>query len=330
MRLLVLGGSGWLSGEVARAALAEGDDVTCVTRSGAVPDGAVSVIADRSVPGALASVVAERWDAVIDVSSQPGQVREAAVALHTGAARYVYVSSASVYASHASPGADETDPVLDAYGGDEWSEMTDYGAAKVACENAVLESFGAERSVIARAGLIGGPGDTTGRTNYWPWRFAHPVDGEAVLAPSAPDLPTAVIDVRDLAAFLLYAARHGSRGTFNLLGESVSFPDHLTVAREVAGSAARIVEVDSEWAAHREISPWAGPRSFPLWLPGEDWLAMGDRDTSRAARAGLVRRPLAETLRDGLRWREAEPGDVFAAGLSDDDERRLLRDALSD
>lgn len=315
---------------MARAAVAEGDDVTCVTRSGDVPDAAVSVIADRAVPGALASVAAERWDAVIDVSSQPGQVREAAAALREHAARYVYVSSASVYASHASPGADETDSVLDALDRDEWSEMTDYGAAKVACENAVVESFGADRSVIARAGLIGGPGDTTGRTNYWPWRFAHPVDRDAVLAPIATDLPTAVIDVRDLAAFLLHTARRGVRGTFNLLGESVPFPDHLGVARDVAGSTAHIVGVDSEWAAHREISPWAGPRSFPLWLPGEDWLAMGDRDTSRAERAGLVRRPLAETLRDGLSWREAERGDALPAGLSDDDERQLLRDALSD
>jgi len=87
------------------------------------------------------------------------------------------------------------------------ASMEQYGAAKVACEHAVLAGFGNSRTVMARAGLIGGPGDLSGRSGYWPWRFAHPSGNNgAVLVPDVPELPTAVIDVRDLAAWL---ADHG-------------------------------------------------------------------------------------------------------------------------
>ena len=57
-------------------------------------------------------------------------------------------------------------------------------------------------ATLARAGLIGGPGDESGRSGYWPWRFAHPVDGRdgavpEVVVPDDPQYPTALIDVRD-------------------------------------------------------------------------------------------------------------------------------------
>ena len=88
--------------------------------------------------------------------------------------------------------------------------MEECSAAKVACEHAVLAGVGNSRTAKTRAGLIGGPGDLSGRSGYWPWRFAHPSGNNgAVLVPDVPDvpeLPTAVIDVRDLAVWL---ADHG-------------------------------------------------------------------------------------------------------------------------
>ncbi len=328
MKLLLLGGSGWLGGELARHALGAGDDVTCVTRSGAVPHGADSVIADRDITGALNALGSQEWDAVIDVSRQPGQVRDAVGALRHATDSYVFVSSTSTYASHASTDADEDDALLTPFEGDSFADMADYGAAKVACENAVRDAFTPTRSIIARPGLIGGPGDPTGRTDYWPWRFAHPALPGLVLAPRAPELPTAVLDVRDLSSWLLHAARASVRGVFNVLGESTLFPDHLAAARAASGSTAEVVWVDPDWASDRGIARWAGTRSFPLWLPDASWYAHGSRSTARAQTAGLILRPLEETLRDGLAWRERQSDAAHrGAGLSDSDERALLAEA---
>src|SRR5262249_57533859 len=86
--------------------------------------------------------------------------------------------------------------------------MDTYGQAKVACERHVLDGFGPGRSLIARAGLIGGPGDTFDRTGYWPLWFRRPAAGDGgVLVPGVTGLPAQVIDARDLAACLVRPPR---------------------------------------------------------------------------------------------------------------------------
>src|SRR5205085_2217918 len=131
---------------------------------------------------------------------------------------------------------DEHGALLPALERDVMGDMENYGQAKVACERHVLRGFGSDRTAIARVGLIGGPGDSSDRTGYWPLRFARPsgADG-AVLAPDAPDLLTQVIDVRDVAAWIIDAGSRAMAGIFNVTGETVPFTGHLEVARALAG-----------------------------------------------------------------------------------------------
>ena len=107
MRVLVLGGTAWLGGEVARYATGQGHEVTCLARgeSGSVPAGATLVPGDRTRPDAYHGVVDVDWDLVVDVSRQPGQVRSALAALADRATHWVFVSTGSVYADHSTPGA---------------------------------------------------------------------------------------------------------------------------------------------------------------------------------------------------------------------------------
>jgi nucleoside-diphosphate-sugar epimerase len=328
MRLLILGGTAWLSREVARTAQNRGDAVTCLARgtSGPAADGAELVTADRNRPDAYDAVRDRDWDAVVDVSRQPGQVRSAVAALRDRAAHYVFVSSISVYADVAESGRDESSPLLPPLAGDVMESMADYGPAKVTCEQHVRQGFGAERSLVARVGLIGGPGDRSGRSGYWPLRFRRPAapDG-AVLVPDAPDLPTSVIDARDLAAWLVEAARQRTAGVLNACGPVHALADHLDTARTVAGHNGPVVAVPPSWLTEQQVQAWMGERSLPLWLDDPSEFGLSALDSGAAYAAGLAARPLAETLADTLEWELGRPANQpRPAGLTDAEERELL------
>ena len=327
MRILVLGGTAWLGHTFAAAAQEAGHHVTCVARGDAVPPGVHLVRADRDQDSALAPLAEERWDAVVDVARQPGHVRRAVRDLREAASRYIFVSTGNVYATQEGLGADEDAALSPPLDGDVMTTMDEYGPAKVACEDAVLEAFGADRSVIARAGLIGGPGDPSGRTSYWVQRFAHPSnDAGTVLVQDAPDLPTAQIDVRDLAEWLLLTAVEQRSGIFNAMGHPVPFPEYIATAQSVTGHTGAVVAAPEKWLLERGVGQWSGERSLPLWLADRTWYGMNARSNARAVAAGLRFRPLRDTLADTLAHDVLPLAEgPLGAGLTDAEETFLLQ-----
>ena len=324
MEVLILGGTAWIGREVARRALEDGHAVTCLARgeSGAIADGAALVAADRRRPDAYDEVRTRDWDIVVEISWQPGMVRGALAALADRARHWTLVSTSNVYASHTEPGADESAALLEPTELDEVGAEL-YGEAKVACELASTEALG-DRLLIARSGLIGGPGDHTDRTGYWVARAARDPRGP-MLIPDAPALGTQVIDVRDLVDWIVGSAVAGRVGIFNALGPVVPFGEWIKLSRAVGGHRGPIVAASPEWLCQQGVPEFMGEESLALWISDPRWAAFGERSNRRAAEAGLVHRPREAMLADLLVWERAE-GLTRArqTGLSAEREAQLL------
>lgn len=289
--VLVLGGTGWLSGHVARRWVAAGADVTCLARGGRpAPDGAELVLADRDAPDAYAAVAEREWDEIVDISSQAAHVASAVGALAARTQHWTYVSSLSVYTDETTIGADESAPTAaPAEPGDEY----DYAREKVAAETAVRTGLGG-RAAVVRPGLIVGPGDPSDRFGYWVGRFALAGDGP-VLVPSAPGLMTQVIDIEDVADFVFTAGRDRRGDVANATGDPMPFTDLAALARAEAGHSGILVPESDEWLTAHGVAHWMGPRSLPLWLPA-DMPGFSTRSNAAYRAAGGTLRPLRDTL----------------------------------
>ena len=303
MRILVLGGTVFLSRTIAEVARDAGHDVTCVSRglSGNPPEGVEFVTADRDEADALAQLAGSEFEAVVDVERQsPTRVRRALEAVGARAGHWTYVSSGSVYTDAVTAGQVANSPIESPppEGSDE-DDPELYGPFKVACEAEVAKAVG-DKAFVCRAGLIVGPRDTSDRFGYWPARLAR---GGEVVVPGTPEDLVQFIDVRDLAEWIVVCAANGIAGVFDGVAPAQPWGEVLSAMVEAVGAPdVSLTWVPSEWLADKQVAPWAGPDSLPLWLPLPDYAGFMSRDVSASLAAGLTTRSTAEIATAALQW----------------------------
>ncbi|MCK4412519.1 MAG: epimerase [Candidatus Eisenbacteria sp.] len=320
MRLLILGGTIFLGRHLAEAALQGGHEVTLFHRGRHNPHlfpKATHLHGDRD--GDLHALAAGEWDAVVDTSGYlPRLVRDSARLLSGRVGHYTFVSSISVYRDPAARDVDETAPLV-ALEDQSTEQLTaeTYGPLKALCEQAA-EGELPGRTLIVRPGLIVGPHDLSDRFTYWPRRVTH---GGSILAPGRPGRSVQIIDVRDLAAWLLVMSTTGRTGVYNATGpeKPLTMEEVLETCREASDSVGEFVWVTDEFLLRHGVVPFT---EMPLWIPhAEDRI-----DCRRAIRAGLAFRPLRKTAWETVAWDLSRPpGTELRAGLGADREIALLQ-----
>ncbi|MBI5067159.1 MAG: NAD-dependent epimerase/dehydratase family protein [Deltaproteobacteria bacterium] len=323
LRLLILGGTAFLGPELVEAARGRGHTVTLFNRGKTRPElfpDVEKLHGDRD--GKLDALRGRAWDAVVDTSGYvPRLVRASAELLAPRVPLYVFVSSISAYAD--SPkGPTEDSPVQVLEDPKTEDVRAHYGALKAACEKAAAEATGG-RSLAVRPGLIVGPGDPTDRFTYWPVRLDR---GGEVLCPGDGSDPAQVVDVRDLAAYMVKVVEDGRTGTHNAVGPAAPLTmAGLVEACRAPGSAATLSWVDAAFLEKEKVAPWG---DLPVWIPsGRESAGMTRVSNARAVAAGLRFRPLAETARDTLAWWKGLPAERRQkprAGLSAEREAAVL------
>lgn len=327
LRILILGGTGFIGPHQVEYALKRGHTLTLFNRGRTnphlFPD--VEKLRGDRVTGELDALRGREWDVVIDnPATVPRWIREAAGILKDVTKQYVHVSTLSVYSDNSIIGLDESGPLatVEDPTAEEVTGAT-YGGLKVLCEQEAEKAYPG-RATVVRPGLIVGPGDTSDRFTYWPARIDR---GGEVLAPGNPSDVVQIIDARDLAEWMIHIVEESIYGIFNATGPEEPLPmgEMLTGIRDAISSEATFTWVDYEFLQQHRVMPWS---HMPVWFPPtEEMKGFSRFDCSRALSEGLKFRPLAETARDTLAWHKTRPEEVrtnMRAGLPAERETEVL------
>lgn len=160
MRLLSIGGSGFVSGTLARIATSHGHEVEVVTRGHRpLPDGVKGIVANRRDRQAFEKTIASlegNWDLVVDcIGFDPADAEQDVECFRDRAAQIAFISTDFVFdpAHRTFPQPEETDHYA----------SEGYGGKKRTCER-ILEAadLGGTQWTVLRPCHIYGPGSKLG------------------------------------------------------------------------------------------------------------------------------------------------------------------------
>ncbi|MFS8184375.1 NAD-dependent epimerase/dehydratase family protein [Pseudovibrio denitrificans] len=340
MRVLVVGGTGFLGGALTETFASAGHEVSVLVRGNtnrSLPTGVKAITADRH--GDLSILQEQQFDWAFDTCAfEPDSVRHLLEALGDKLQRYVFISSISAYGTFTKPLLNEQDAVPLPTEDDlalarnlepqDRSSAHSYGASygrlKHACELAAADMLG-DRVTSLRVGLLVGVGDYSDRLTWWVRRIDQATaDKPEVPAPAPATRNVQMIDVRDVAEFALACAEEKRGGVWNVTSAPKQLGDMLQQIISVSDSPARLKWVDEEHILEADIQPWT---DLPVMIPSaSDYTHFMNVDTAQAETAGLTCRPLSETLEPLLAWDRTRRDVPLKCGLSAEQEAALLEE----
>lgn len=244
----------------------------------------------------LQALQGRSWDACVDCSGYTAVQVQASTDLLKGLVQhYVYFSAVSVYGDPAQGPVTEDFPLVDAAP----AHITEvdgstYGPLKVTCEQVVRKAF--QRHTILRPQVVTGPFDLSGRYSHWVNRARA---GGEMLCPGDGTDFLQVVDVRDVAAFVVEVLEMQVSGTFNLSGPRFTWGEFVTmlgVKHPVWVPSALLKEAGLTFVELPLYRPSGGPRSSLMHV-----------DHQRASKAGFTVTPAEVTLRDMQLWTMQHP-----------------------
>lgn len=281
MRSLVIGGTRNLGPSLVRALVARGDGVTVLNRGitpGPLPPTAERVIADRSDPRALATVLHHlEFDLVVDTTLYTGRDAETIARLLSGrAGRYVWWSTGQVYlvrsgptlpygeSDYAGPLKPEPDPVH-ALDHRNWV----YGVEKRGAEDVLSTAFRINQfpAVSLRMPMIASETDHYTRVAAYVHRL---LDGGPILVTREPARPVRHVYGGDVIAATLAAAGAPSPRVagqaFNISqDETLDLADMIGRIAQLVDRPGRLVPVPREELERHNLLPTCSPFSDP-WM----------------------------------------------------------------
>ena len=330
-RILVLGGTFFLGPALVEAALAEGHTVTLFNRGITNPDLFPHLEKLRGFRSGdagdqnLSSLAQRHFDAVVDVwPNDPTTVASAAEFLKERAGHYLYVSSVAAYDSKefTRAGIEESAPL------EPWTGTArKYNRGKAESERRLHAILG-EKITIVRPGPIKGDRDTTPDLLTW---LVRAENGGLHIGPGDGNDPVELVDVKDVARFLLFAIDRSLYGTFNLTGRAMSFREFLDACKAATRSEAQFIWIPQDFLRQHGLETdfamklFAG--NFPLWRPAGAMPGLWQVSSEKAYRAGWQTRAFQETALDCLTWFRSRGQTVdWEDYLPPDKEKRVLDD----
>lgn len=307
LKILILGGSSFLGPHQIAYALKQGHSVSMFSRGKTEPtihkelfNDVEKLIGDRE--DNLDALKGRSWDVVIDNSGRKvAWTKATAELLKESCELYMYISSVSVFYPYYKTGLTEEDPLVlkvpDLTENEDEKMTYDYGVMKANSENAAMEIFGKDRTIIVRPTFMTGPADRTNRFMYWPTQLAK---GGDIIIPGNSYDPVQYIDIRDISAWMIRLIENKTTGIFNGVGPAspMTLPAFVYGAHAAFSSAVNYIKIDDAKFLKDNnltfVAPWI--------LDMEKYRGISLVSNQKAIASGLTFTPLAKTVKDTHDW----------------------------